>query len=150
MKTSDVSCFFIPAVEGFTESLSKEMVPAWNIKPIIIEPGLFQTEWKKSLVTFPVASQYAAPDTPSSIFRFVTQTAWFGDPAKGAQALLRIAKEPNPPLRLQLGTDCLFVARERSKKIIEDSEKWEELGDSTNVDGLDKEKLVAQLRAFKL
>lgn len=139
---------FVIALEGFTESLSKEMLPEWNIKPIIIEPGLFQTEWTKNVVAVPTAPQYAGPGTPSSIFRFILQSVWFGEPAKAAQALLRIAKEPNPPLRLQLGTDCIFVTREKFRRILEDTEKWEELGHSTNVDGLDKEKLVEQLKAF--
>lgn len=32
------------ALEGFTEAVSKEMLPEWNIKAVIVEPGGFQTE----------------------------------------------------------------------------------------------------------
>ncbi|KAL1946153.1 hypothetical protein VTO73DRAFT_15280 [Trametes versicolor] len=32
------------ALEGFTKSIVKELVPAWNIKITLLEPGSFQTE----------------------------------------------------------------------------------------------------------
>ena len=137
------------AVEGFSESHSKEIVPAWNIKFVVVEPGMFQTEWAQSAVVVPIEPQYAAPDTPTSIFRQMIQRSWFGDLEKAAQVLLRIAKEPNPPLRLQLGTDCVVVTSEKAKSIIEDNKKWAELGHTTNVDGLDKEKLIEELLAYK-
>ncbi|CAL1707779.1 unnamed protein product [Somion occarium] len=42
------------ALEGLTESLSKEMLPEWNIiKATIVEPGGFRTSWgHSSLVKF--------------------------------------------------------------------------------------------------
>ena len=37
------------ALEGFTESLNKELLPSWNIKASIIEPGGFETRWSGDL-----------------------------------------------------------------------------------------------------
>ena len=138
-------------MEGFTESFNKEMVPEWNIKAIIIEPGGFKTEWSKSsMVTIPTSAPYAAPNTPSSIFRNILHSFVIGDPAKAANALLRIVKEPNPPLRLQLGTECVAIIRERAKQTLQDNEKWEELGHSTNLDGVEKDVILEQLKSLPI
>ncbi|KAJ3476371.1 hypothetical protein NLI96_g11197 [Meripilus lineatus] len=135
------------AVEGFTESFNKEMLPEWDIKAIIIEPGGFRTEWgKSSMVTTPVAPQYAAPGTPSSIFRSVLHNPPIGDPAKAAQVMLRIVKERDPPLRLQLGSECVVIVREKAKRTIQDNEKWEDIGHSTNLDGYEKEKVLEHFK----
>lgn len=40
------------AVEGFTEALSKEIKPEWNIKLTLIEPGGFRTKWSGSSLEF--------------------------------------------------------------------------------------------------
>lgn len=81
------------AVEGFTESLNKEMLPEWNIKAIIIEPGRFKTEWwTSSMVTLPIPHQYADPDTPSSFIRGMLrsdQSAILPKPLKSCCSLRR-------------------------------------------------------------
>ena len=135
------------AVEGFTESLNKELLPEWNIKAIIIQPGGFQTEWaKSSMISIPVAPQYAAPNTPSSVFRSLLHNSYIGDPKKAAKAMMRIVKESDPPLRLQLGSECIVLIREKAKKTLKESKKWEDLGHSTNLDGYEKEKVLEQFR----
>lgn len=137
----------ISALEGFTEALTKEMLPEWNIKAMIIEPGGFRTEWGRgNLVNYPIPPQYAAPGTPSSVLRKMLYGEMIGDPAKAAQALLRIAKEPNPPLRLQLGSECLMIIREKAKQTLRDNEKWEDLSHSTNLDGYAKEMVLQQFK----
>lgn len=48
----------ISALEGFTESLRKEMVPEWNIAATIVQPGGFQTAWNgDSMVEYPAPAQ---------------------------------------------------------------------------------------------
>lgn len=146
-KRNDMTHQYSLAVEGFTESFNKEMLPEWDIKAIIIEPGGFRTEWgKSSMVTTPVAPQYAAPGTPSSIFRSVLHNPPIGDPAKAAQVMLRIVKERDPPLRLQLGSECVVIVREKAKRTIQDNEKWEDIGHSTNLDGYEKEKVLEHFK----
>ena len=55
-----------------------------------------------------------------------------GDPAKAAQAILKIASVPEPPLRLLLGSDAFKVAREADEAKIADDEAWKELTLSTD------------------
>lgn len=40
------------AVEGFTEAVSKEVKPEWNIKLTCIEPGGFRTDWAGRSMVF--------------------------------------------------------------------------------------------------
>lgn len=76
------------ALEGFSEALSKELLPEWNIKVTIIEPGGFRTEWKgSSMVEITPHPAYAGPDTPSSKYRQLHKNEFIGDPAKGETSL---------------------------------------------------------------
>lgn len=43
--TYTIYCASKWAVEGFTEALSKEIKPEWNISLTCIEPGGFRTDW---------------------------------------------------------------------------------------------------------
>lgn len=43
--TFSIYCASKWAVEGFTEALSNEIKPEWNVKLTCIEPGGFRTDW---------------------------------------------------------------------------------------------------------
>ena len=78
------------ALEGFSEALSKELPPSWNIHITIIEPGGFRTAWKEGNIIEPEQHPaYAGPDTPSSKYREMLNAMEFiGDPKKGSSAPL--------------------------------------------------------------
>jgi hypothetical protein len=57
-----------------------------------------------------------------------------GDPAKAAQALLSIASEAQPPLRLLLGADAVFMAEQQLKLMAAEDAKWRTLSLSTDFD----------------
>jgi hypothetical protein len=57
-----------------------------------------------------------------------------GDPVKAAQAILKIASVPEPPLRLLLGSDAYTVARAADEANIANDEAWKELTFSTDHD----------------
>ena len=78
------------ALEGFSEALSKELPPSWNIHITIIEPGGFRTAWKEGNVVEPEQHPaYAGPDTPSSKYREMLNAMEFiGDPKKGSSVPL--------------------------------------------------------------
>ncbi|KAH9930883.1 uncharacterized protein B0H18DRAFT_1143444 [Fomitopsis serialis] len=135
------------ALEAFTESFIKEMLPEWNIKGVIVEPGGFRTDWNAgSLVRFPAPPQYDTPESPTVRFRKMTAQTYIGDPAKAAKALVQIADMDELPLRIQLGTESLLVVRNKAVRTIQDGERYAELAHSTNVDGVDKD---AVLEMFK-
>ncbi|KAF9813651.1 hypothetical protein IEO21_05483 [Rhodonia placenta] len=131
------------AMEGFTEAFTKEMLPEWNIKGVIVEPGGFRTAWNAaSMVRVPAHPQYAAPTSPSSVHRKMAAQPYIGDPAKAARAMMQIAGLPDPPLRIQMGTESLMLVRGRALRTIRDGEQYEELAHSTNCDGVDRNKVM--------
>ena len=58
-----------------------------------------------------------------------------GDPAKAAQAILRIAAEKQPPLRLLLGSDAVFLAGAIAAARAAEDANWRQLGASIDFDG---------------
>lgn len=108
-----------------TESFVKEMPPEWNITGVIVEPGGFRTDWAGgSLVRFPPPPQYESESSPSVLFRKqVTSQTFIGDPVRAAKALVQIADMDKPPLRIQLGSECLFIVRHKAMNTIADGEK---------------------------
>ena len=52
-------------------------------------------------------------------------------------------------MRVQLGTDASRLVRYVAKKTMEDTmdPEWEEIADSTNVDGVDKETVLQRIEA---
>ena len=141
------------ALEGFTEAFTKEMLPEWNIKAVIIEPGGFATEWSKSsMVHFPVPSAYDKPHAPSVRFRQMTAgaTVFTGDPRKAARAMVEVAGMADPPLRVQLGTDSLTLVRNQARHTLMECDRVEELAHSTNMEGVDRTLVMENLSAANL
>ncbi|KAJ3532561.1 hypothetical protein NM688_g7400 [Phlebia brevispora] len=131
------------ALEGFTQSLNQEMAPEWNIKAIILEVGgVTETGVVDNLVRFPSPPAYSDPSSPTQVFQelaFGENRVWIGRKDRVAKAIIRIVGEPEPPLRLQLGSDSWLLVNMTAKQTLEDSKKWEDLSHSTNADGYDKQ-----------
>ena len=124
------------AVEGFSEALANEVGPL-GIRVTIVEPGGFRTDWGGSSMRIgEIREDYEA--TVGSYVKAAREhgDAVRGDPAKAAQAILRIASEKEPPLRLLLGSDAVFLAGVVAAKRAEEDAKWKALSLSTDFDGL--------------
>jgi NAD(P)-dependent dehydrogenase (short-subunit alcohol dehydrogenase family) len=124
------------AVEGFSEVLQTEVRPL-GIRVTIVEPGGFRTDWGGSSMRIDSISD----DYQQTVGAYVGHTrenpdAVRGDPARGAQAVLKIAAMPEPPLRILLGTDALFLAGIVLKNRAAEDEKWRALSASTDFEGL--------------
>jgi NAD(P)-dependent dehydrogenase (short-subunit alcohol dehydrogenase family) len=123
------------AVEGFSEVLAKEVAPL-GIRVTIVEPGGFRTDWGGSSMRVDEPSEpYRA--TVGALSRNIRENggASRGDPARGAQAILKLATLPDPPLRLLLGTDAVFLAGLITAGRAEEDAKWRELSSSTDFPG---------------
>lgn len=139
-------------MEGFTEAITKEILPEWNIKAIVVQPGAFQTEWgRSSLERIPPHPLYAHPTSPTQLFRQMADAHTpLGDPVKAGKTIMEIASIPNPPVRVQIGTESIMFIRKKAQKTIDDTYEFEELGHSTNADGIDKDQLIANLTEVKV
>ena len=126
------------------------MSPEWNIQLTIIEPGGFNTEWRgKNMTILPPHPAYDTPTSPTRKYRAAFGSLPFiGLPERAAKAYVRLAeKRSELPLRIQFGSDSLTVIRHTALKTISDSEKWEEISHSTNIDGIDPKEYTQSLLA---
>ncbi|NMO23259.1 SDR family NAD(P)-dependent oxidoreductase [Pyxidicoccus fallax] len=124
------------AVEGFSEVLSKE-VSALGIRVTIVEPGGMRTDWAGVSMRVDTVSEAYQP-TVGAFMEHVRRNpeVMQGDPAKAARAILQIASEERPPLRLLLGSDAVFLAGVIAAGRAEEDARWRTLSMSTDYDGL--------------
>ena len=123
-------------VEGWMESLRYDLTP-YNIHTTIVEPGFFRTELLvDASTTWPELSieDYAERTAP-------TIDAWKGmngqqpgDPAKLARALLTIAGQDEPPLRVVAGADAIEGVAAKARELLAQAEASRTLGDNLAYD----------------
>ncbi|KAJ5145164.1 Short-chain dehydrogenase/reductase SDR [Penicillium atrosanguineum] len=120
------------ALEGFTQSLSKEVKPEWGIKFTCVEPGGSRTDLAGRSMAF--TDRHPAYDHMDAkgmmMFRNGTQP---GDPQKAARAFYDLAMMDKPPLRILLGTDAYPAILARLDEERENFMKYETLSLSTDV-----------------
>jgi len=119
-------------VEGFSEVLAKEVGPL-GIKVTIIEPGGFRTDWSGASMTIhPNRPEY--DETVGAVARFQREYngSQPGDPAKAAAVIIHIANLDEPPLRLLLGSDAVYLAEQTEQARIEADRRWRDLSISTD------------------
>lgn len=113
------------AVNGFSESLAKEVAPL-GIKVVIVQPSGFRTDW----------AGRSANDAPNTIADYA-ETAGAnkesirgysgkqpGDPARAARAIIAAVESEDPPLRLLLGKAALKNARLKLEELKTDYDAW--------------------------
>jgi NAD(P)-dependent dehydrogenase (short-subunit alcohol dehydrogenase family) len=119
-------------VEGFMEGLASEIEPL-GIRTMLVEPGFFRTE----LLT-PQSTQYAEPSITDYADRSAaTIAAWQGmdgkqggDPAKLADALVRLAALDEPPARFAAGADAVELFETKAKALLAQADAHRELSSS--------------------
>jgi NAD(P)-dependent dehydrogenase (short-subunit alcohol dehydrogenase family) len=119
-------------VEGFSESLSKEVGPL-GVKVTIIEPGGFRTDFAGSSTELREGRpEYDATVGATVRFQRNYNGKQPGDPAKAAAAVLHVASLSDPPLRLLLGSDSYNAAEKHALQVLESDRKWKDLSVSTD------------------
>jgi NAD(P)-dependent dehydrogenase (short-subunit alcohol dehydrogenase family) len=120
------------AVEGWMEALAAEIAP-FGIKTMLVEPGFFRTE-----LLSPQSTQYAE----SSIEDYAERTkqtieAWRGmdgkqggDPAKLADALVKLAAMEEVPVRFAAGADAVAVFEQKATELLAQADAHRELSTS--------------------
>ncbi len=125
------------AVEGISEAMREELAPL-GIHVTVVEPGYFRTDFldARSLHTeSQVIADYAP--TVGAVREVVPglSHAQPGDPVKAAMAVLTLADADTPPLRAQLGSDCVAELARKIEQLREEAAAWRHLALSTDHDG---------------
>jgi NAD(P)-dependent dehydrogenase (short-subunit alcohol dehydrogenase family) len=119
-------------VEGFSESLSKEVGPL-GIKVTILEPGGFRTDFAGSSTELREGRpEYAATVGATARFQRDYDGRQPGDPAKAAAVLLQVVSLTEPPLRLLLGSDSYAAAEKSALEKLTADQQWKSLSVSTD------------------
>lgn len=115
------------AVDGFSESLSKETAPL-GIKVTIVAPSGFRTNWAgRSANESPVVIEdYAATAGKNKGGIRGYSGSQPGDPVRAAKAIIKAVEADEPPLRLLLGKAALKGARNKLELLKKDFDTWEE------------------------
>jgi NAD(P)-dependent dehydrogenase (short-subunit alcohol dehydrogenase family) len=120
------------ALEGVTQTLAQE-VAGLGIKVTNVEPGGMRTDYAGRSLTL-AQSRIADYDGPAHDAQTIlTGHAGHegGDPAKCAQAILKIAGAEDPPLQLLLGADAMHYATQKLAQFQAEIGRWAPLTMST-------------------
>jgi NAD(P)-dependent dehydrogenase (short-subunit alcohol dehydrogenase family) len=121
------------AVEGILETVAKE-VTDFGVHVTIIEPGSFRTDWAgRSMVRTQRSIQdYDTLFEPIRAARQAASGNQLGNPAKAAEAVLKVLEAEKPPVHLVLGSDALRLVTAGRSTVEKDLHEWEELSRSTD------------------
>ena len=121
------------ALEGISEALAAEVKPL-GIRVTALAPGQFRTDWAgRSMARSPRSvADYDAVMDPIRAGRQAKSGRQPGDPAKAAQALLRLVAAEDPPVRLYLGGDALGLVRAKMAAMTAEMAAWEAVSRSTD------------------
>jgi NAD(P)-dependent dehydrogenase (short-subunit alcohol dehydrogenase family) len=109
------------AVEGWMDSLRIEIAP-FNIKTTIVNPGFFRTgllEPGSTIWPEKNIADYAERNANLRPFWEGMNGKQGGDPEKLAKALIKIADQPEPPLRWYAGADAVAEGERKANELIE-------------------------------
>ncbi|RYG97745.1 MAG: oxidoreductase [Alphaproteobacteria bacterium] len=121
------------ALEGLSEALGKE-VKDLGIYVTAVEPGAFRTEWAGRSMTRIESgiSDYDHVRAPTAQSLRARSGKQPGDPAKAAQAMLRLIESDHPPAHLLLGRDAYQLALDKLDSLRSQFESWRALSISTD------------------
>jgi NAD(P)-dependent dehydrogenase (short-subunit alcohol dehydrogenase family) len=113
------------AVDGYSESLSKELAPL-GIKVTVIAPSGFRTDWagrsaNNSKIEIDDYKETAGANKGNIRGYSGNQP---GDPVRAAKAMIKAVEAENPPLRLLLGEAALKGARNKIELLKKDFDAW--------------------------
>jgi NAD(P)-dependent dehydrogenase (short-subunit alcohol dehydrogenase family) len=123
-------------LDGWSEALHAEVAP-FGIQTMIVNPGFFRTEFLTTDTTqFAdlTVSDYAERRAGTEDFMKSMNGAQGGDPAKLAQALITLDREPALPRRFLAGADVVSVAEQKLVTLQAEIEAWRALSSSLAID----------------
>jgi NAD(P)-dependent dehydrogenase (short-subunit alcohol dehydrogenase family) len=122
------------ALEGLSDGLRKEVAPL-GVKVMVVEPGAFRTDFSGRSLT---QSRTAMPDYTETAGRRrkendKTDGNQPGDPARGAEVIIKAVEASDSPFRLLLGSDAVEVVRAELDAQRAELEKWKAISVTTDL-----------------
>ncbi len=116
-------------IEGWMESIAFELEP-FGVKTMLVEPGFFRTE-----LLSPDSTKWAELSIDDyAASTKATVAAWSGmngkqggDPAKLADALVKLGGLDMPPARFVAGADAVEAAETKAKTLLSQAEAYRDL-----------------------
>ncbi|EJL24986.1 short-chain dehydrogenase of unknown substrate specificity [Caulobacter sp. AP07] len=124
------------AVEGFSESIAREVAP-FGIHVTIVEPGFFRTDFlDETSVRYGSRriEDYAEISAQMKAFWDARNHAQAGDPAKLGRVLVDLAERANPPLRFAAGSDAVAMIGGKIDSLRAELDAWSDLSVTTDGD----------------
>lgn len=121
------------AVTGFTEALASD-VNELGIKATVVMPGAFRTEFLTGESLYMAKNHiedYTAAHTIHERFAAMNGSQ-LGDPEKAADVFIELANQPEPPVRLFLGSDAFKRAETRIEQLTADLIRNKAIAESTD------------------
>lgn len=121
-------------VEGFSESLAKEVAP-FGIHVTIVEPGPFRTDFLTARsLRFGEKRIADYDDRRATLLAGIEERHGRqpGDPAKLAEAIVSLSRTDKPPLRFVAGSVALGAADEKLADMRHEFDRWRQLSMSTD------------------
>ena len=126
------SAFYAAAkfgVEGFSQSLAQEVAPL-GIKVTSVAPGAFRTDFLSSHSIRKSAVKAEGYDQTAGkmLGAFAgMEGKQLGDPVRAAEAILKLADDPAPPVQLLLGSDAHRRFNQRLQAMEAEMSTWEQV-----------------------
>lgn len=123
------------AVEGLSEALAAETAPL-GIKVTIVELGQFRTDFLGDSLRLAQQHLEDYHSTAGAMQQTLLQQNGLqqGDPAKAAEAMIKVVEMEYPTLRLPLGKDCIARMRNKLETVEADIRAWESIALNTGFD----------------
>jgi NAD(P)-dependent dehydrogenase (short-subunit alcohol dehydrogenase family) len=121
------------AVNGFSESLQKELQPL-GIKVMIVEPSGFRTDWagrSANEATSAIADYAETAGANQATIRGYSGNQP-GDPVRAAKAIVAAVEAENAPVNLLLGRAALKGARLKLDNLKREFDEWAEISEGAD------------------
>ena len=108
-------------IEGWMDSLAPEIAP-FGIRTMLVEPGFFRTELltnESTTYAQPAIEDYAERTREIVVAWKGMDGKQGGDPAKLAEALVKLVELEEPPLRFAAGADALQTFEAKATALLE-------------------------------
>jgi NAD(P)-dependent dehydrogenase (short-subunit alcohol dehydrogenase family) len=122
------------ALEAMSDALAQE-VAEFGIKVTLIEPGAMRTGWANGSMPMgsnPIGAYASALEARLEMMTDERDLRQPGDPARAAEAVLRVVDSDDPPLRLIMGNGALDLAYQRYEERLAEWAAWEKVSRGTD------------------